>query len=307
MVLLQSRRHVRAIDLAERFGVSERSIYRDIRALESAGIPIIGEPGVGYALDRSYKLPPVNFQADEALALSIAAKFASTRIGGRIGEDATRAMDKVLAVVAPTDRRRLQDVIDAVALPSPSHPVPTGEGDDWMPLLQQALTERRVVDLQYTAPRGGVSERAVEAVGLCHYSLHWHLIAWCRLRNDYRDFRLDRIRNATLTATHFARDQHAGIDDYLAGLSATENLNPVTVVFKSEVASFVGSDRYRHGFLDESQEADGVHMRFLCAQPEFLCRWLLQYTDAVLHIDDSELRTLWCELIADLTRHASTR
>ncbi len=252
-------------------------------------------------------MPPVNFQTDEALALSIAAKFASTRIGGRIGEDAERAMDKVLAVVAPTDRRRLQDVIDAVALPTPSHPVPNGEGDDWFPLLQQALTERRVVDLQYTAHRGGDSERAVEPIGLCHYSLHWHLIAWCRLRDDYRDFRLDRILNATVTAAHFARDQHAGIDDYLAGLSAAENLCPVTVVFETDIASFVGSDRYRHGFLEESHEADGVHMRFLTAQPEFLCRWLLQYTSAVLHIENSDLRALWRELIDELTRHASTR
>jgi len=127
------------------------------------------------------------------------------------------------------------------------------------------------------------------------------------LRDDYRDFRLDRILNATVTAAHFARDQHAGIDDYLAGLSAAENLCPVTVVFETDIASFVGSDRYRHGFLEESHEADGVHMRFLTAQPEFLCRWLLQYTSAVLHIDNSDLRALWRELIDELTRHASTR
>ncbi|MEM6986695.1 MAG: YafY family protein, partial [Pseudomonadota bacterium] len=305
LVMLQSRRHLRAADLAERFGVSERSIYRDIRALESAGVPIVGEPGVGYTLDRSYQLPPVNFQRNEALALAIAAKFAASRVGGQVAADATQAMEKVLAVLAPVERRRLTDFVDTIALPAIGAPVPSGDGDDWLPMLQQALTEQRVVELEYQAPQRSLTHRTVEPIGVCHYSLHWHLIAWCRVRQDYRDFRFDRIQRAAVLAEHFKSDQHTGIDGYLDALSSAENVVATTVVFDARVAGFIGAERYRHGFIEARDQGDTVHMRFLCAHPEYLCRWLLQYTTGVLDIDRAEIRAQWLALIEELQLHAS--
>ncbi|MEM7378930.1 MAG: YafY family protein [Pseudomonadota bacterium] len=307
LVLLHGRRHVRAADLAARFGVSERSIYRDIRALEAAGIPILGEPGVGYRLDRSYRLPPVNFQSDEALALAIAAKFAATRLGGRVAEDATRAMDKVLTALAPVERQRLTDFVDTVALPDGNTPTPSGQGDGWLGLLQQALTERRVVELDYCPPARPASRRAVEPIGVCHYSQHWHLIAWCRRRSAYRDFRLDRIREAHLQAEHVPADRRTGIEDYLATLGSTEALIPVAVVFDARMAHVVGAERYRHGFIDAETRDDGVHMRFMCAHTEYLCRWLLQYTTGVLHLDGGDAPEQWQALVRALSDHATAR
>ena len=231
LLLLQTRSVVTAHFLAEHFGVSERTVYRDIRTLENAGVPIGAEAGVGYFLEQGYRLPPIAFTLDEAAALLLGEKLLSASLDADSLQDFGQALNKVRAVIERTDKDRLSAFdADIEVLPTGSHfPVdrldpyrpakapteaggppgagrsdtgaeaalderePTLAGDRWLRECRAALAHRQVVGIEYaSAGDDRPTERQVEPIGLFYYHWHWHLIAWCRLRGAYRDFRLDR-------------------------------------------------------------------------------------------------------------------
>ncbi len=191
VMLLQARRVITAAQLAEHFGITERTVYRDIVALGEAGVPIVGEAGVGYSLSkRGYHLPPVMFSPHEALALVTGGLLSESMTDASM-RDATRsAVGKVVAVL-PSDLQdrieRLGKTMRVQTLAPRKNTVPLGE-------IQMALAEKRVLRLRYHgAARDQTTQRTVEPLGLVFYLDHWHLFAWCRLRDDVRDFRVDRI------------------------------------------------------------------------------------------------------------------
>ena len=118
---LQTRKVVRAQDLAEMFNVTERTIYRDIRSLETAGVPISAEPGVGYFLEKSYHLPPVMFSRDEAAALLIGSKIINNRVDAVTRSEFQQAMNKVRSVLDNGDRRYLDIIDDDIVVHQPRH------------------------------------------------------------------------------------------------------------------------------------------------------------------------------------------
>lgn len=190
VMLLQSRRVITAAQLAEHFEITERTVYRDLAALGEGGVPIVGEPGVGYSLMSGYCLPPVMFSPDEAFAVVTGGLLVERMTDASMREAIRSAMGKVTAVL-PTglqgrvDRLRKTMVIEARSPTRGSVPLST---------VQRAMAEGCVLRLNYLgAARGAPTERVVEPLGLVFYLDHWHLIAWCRLRGEMRDFRVDRI------------------------------------------------------------------------------------------------------------------
>lgn len=176
--------------LARHFEVSTRTVERDLLALQSSGVPIYAEPGRagGYVLDKQRSLPPLNFTPHEAAAIAVAlAKDPSTPFSG-----ATRsALRKVLAAMPDGDAERTKEVVNAVRLlrrPAPEPTVPL--------LIQNAIVARHALRLRYADRKGAVSERVVEPVAFVNGPTHWYLVAWCRLRDSGRAFRLDRIVDA---------------------------------------------------------------------------------------------------------------
>src|SRR5262245_1662453 len=191
---LQGRRVVRAEDLAAHFEISVRTVYRDLTALGEAGIPIVGEAGVGYSLMKGYHLPPVMFTAEEASALSIGGKFVEHLTDASLRKHMDSALLKIRSVL-PRDR---QDYIDrlerSTAIVSRAARANPRLSSEALTPIQRAIAERRVLALDYQAAnRGDVTRRQVEPLGLLYYGENWHVIAYCRLRQDVRDFRTDRI------------------------------------------------------------------------------------------------------------------
>lgn len=188
--LLRRRRTVvTAARLAERLEVSERTIYRDIEALQRAGTPIDGEAGVGYRLRPDYDLPPLMFNRDEIHALVIGA-----RIVAQVGDPAlSRASESILGKVAailPPDLTPL--LHDALFYVPPL--ARTGPAPDALLVIRQALTDRTRLTLTYADEQGRVTERVVRPLGAFFWGRTWTLAAWCETRHDFRNFRVDRIR-----------------------------------------------------------------------------------------------------------------
>lgn len=183
-----------ARQLAERFEVSVRTIERDIGALQQAGVPIWSTPGPGggYAVDRTMTLPPVNFTPREALALAVAL----SRAGPMPFADAARAgLEKLVAAMSNDAAERTRDLAQRVRLFLPDDRTSAGLS----PVVERAVVDREVLEIEYEDARGAVSNRAIEPAGFVGNGDDWYLVAWCRLRGAGRSFRLDRIRSTRAT------------------------------------------------------------------------------------------------------------
>jgi predicted DNA-binding transcriptional regulator YafY len=178
--------------LAEKFDVSSRTIERDLSALQQSGVPIWAEPGRtgGYSLDPAHTLPPLGFTVDEALAVMISL---GTLVTSPFRDAATSALRKVLAV---TDDRSLRET---VGLATRIHLLGEHRSNEVPHELAGALRTGNVLEISYVDRNGIATLRNVEPMGFVGKGADWYLIAWCRLRDDLRAFRGDRIAAAEPT------------------------------------------------------------------------------------------------------------
>lgn len=186
---LRGGRLLTAADLGERLEVSVRTIYRDIADLQGSGVPIDGEAGAGYILRSGYDLPPLMFSRDEIVALVAGARFIRAWGGTRMALAAEEALIKIETVI-PEEERRKAHRIEVHAM-----------GFDMMPevreridQLEAAQEQKRRVALLYADADENLTERTVRPLGLWFWGKVWTLVAWCELREDFRMFRLDRMR-----------------------------------------------------------------------------------------------------------------
>ena len=189
---LQTKRLLTATQLADRFTVSIRTIYRDIKALEQAGIPILTYEGKGYTLMEGYRVPPVMFTESEASALVIAEQLIIKSQDTSLIKEYTAAISKIKAVLHSQEKEKMELLSNRIAV---SQMVPAAGSSDSLTLIQHALTAFKVLEITYrSTDQAVIPERLVEPFAL-YYSLQekWLLIAYCRLRKDFRMFRLDRI------------------------------------------------------------------------------------------------------------------
>lgn len=203
------RRAVTAAELAQDLGVSDRTIYRDIRDLVASGTPIEGEAGVGYALKRGYDLPPLMFDADELEALALGARVASSFGDAGLGQAADSALSKVEAVLPPHLRARLAR--------SPLYAPPTGAARSSaiaLAVARAALADRRRLFIRYRREDGEQTERTVRPLAAFFWGKVWTLAAWCELRADFRTFRLDRMERIE-SREPFTEEPGRTLRDYL--------------------------------------------------------------------------------------------
>lgn len=189
---LQTKKVLTSAALAEKFGVSTRTIFRDLNALEKAGVPVLTEEGKGFSLMAGYKVPPIMFTENEANALVTAEQLVLKNRDNSLSKEYAGAISKVKAVLTHSAKEKIELLSNRIAV-SPA--ISTVKASDSLTLIQSALTAFKVLNLTYFSDsKKQQTERSVEPFAL-YYSLQesWTLIAYCRLRKDYRMFRLDRI------------------------------------------------------------------------------------------------------------------
>jgi predicted DNA-binding transcriptional regulator YafY len=195
---LQTRRLLTAPELASRFSVSIRTIYRDIRALEQAGIPVITNEGKGYALMEGYKIPPVMFTESEANALILAEQLVLKSKDLSFIKHYTEAVDKIKAVLKQPQRDKANLLADRTRIRQ-NHDT----ASNLISQLQYALTHFCLADIEYTNQQNVTTRRAIEPFALISTTENWLLIAWCRMRGEFRYFRLDRIQTLQVLGQKF--------------------------------------------------------------------------------------------------------
>jgi predicted DNA-binding transcriptional regulator YafY len=208
-LILAARRRLRAADLARELSVSERTVYRDVRSLQQAGFPIEGSPGDGYRVPSTAYLRPLGLTEAEAVALSMAAQMLGSRADTTLGEALSSATAKLESTLGPAARQRLRRLRAETHVVGRSRRTAGPLG-----VVLGALTERRVLAISYEPVSGGQpTEREVEPLGIVLVDSACLLLAWCRLRQAVRAFRVDRIRDARSTAEAYEPREGASFTD----------------------------------------------------------------------------------------------
>ncbi|AUD01573.1 helix-turn-helix transcriptional regulator [Spirosoma pollinicola] len=302
LIHLQTKRVVRAQELADRFHISLRTVYRDVRSLEEAGVPIGAEAGVGYFLT-DYHLPPVMFTTAEASALLLGGKLIEKWADESVRTRFESALYKIKSVLKRTDQEHLDDLDAHIDVAKPVNRTPYS--NDLLNDIQQAIARHHVLALQYHSQYNDAeTQREVEPVGLYHYRLGWHLIAFCRKRQDYRDFRVDRIRQLTDTGESYSRRNRLTLQEYLDRMGTTDMPTvAVTVVFNKSTARYLQEQKHAYGFQHEDDLGDSVRMHFQTPYAEGLARWLLMYGRSATVEQPDMIRNRVLELVEEIQAH----
>ena len=283
ILYLQSRRTCTAEAMAEHFGLSVRTIYRDIAALGEAGVPILAEAGIGYSLMKGYLLPPVNFSEQEAYALSTGVMLAQRMTTHSYNEKMQSALDKIKAVLPNEAKHRLELLAKGMATPQTEHPQ---QAD--LSVLQQAIARQQLLTFDYQNASQTQSYREVEAAGLVFYLGRWHVIAWCRLRQDFRDFRTDRIQNMQLHSEQFQTRANFNAKDFLQ--SGTPPAQLTAQILFAHTAADRARREWWQGITGEQQNSKGSVMTLSCSDWTSLACWVLSLGTAAKVLAPEELK-----------------
>ena len=212
MTLLQTKKYVTAEQISEHFSISVRTVYRDIKALGEQGVPLSFEPHKGYFIVQGYFLPPVSFSSEEANALLLMERMVYGFSDKSIQTHYSTALNKVKAVLRGQQKEDLEFLNNHIKLQLPAC---INHDFEYLSVLQKAISSKTVVELAYKNNKEESSKRLIEPLGLVFYAFSWHLIAWCHLRLEYRDFKISRIIAMQSTSLPFEKADHMALNDYM--------------------------------------------------------------------------------------------
>jgi predicted DNA-binding transcriptional regulator YafY len=300
LIQLQSKKIVRAQELAQRFDVSLRTIYRDIRTLEASGVPIYSEAGVGYALMDGYRLPPVMFTREEVGSFIAAEKLMQKFTDPSLGSHYTAAMYKLKSVLKSTDKDWLSNIESRVLMQT-SEPLFHDKSPNTLSLLFESIAEKKQILLTYkTVESDHPSNRNIEPVGVFHDHNNWYFLGYCHLRKDYRQFRTDRIQAILKTEFDFTIE-HDSLETYLVK-TETIPTTKVRILIDKKIARYLTYERKYHGYVSEKETEGSIEMTFMSRDiEEAFPRWFLMFGDYATILEPESLKKRTLALL-DLNR-----
>ena len=302
LILLQTKKIITAATIAERFETSLRTVYRDINTLKNAGIPIIGDPGIGYSIMEGYRLPPIMFNEGEALSLLTAEKFMANITDHKTQQDYSAAMNKIKAVLRSAEKDALDILDDSISITQ-------YKSEEHKPYLQElfkSIATRHLLQVSYGKADGTSSERVLEPIGCYHQANNWYLVAYCQLKSDYRTFKMNRIQKLIPLEKTFDR-RHINLQDYLEKQAKAKKEQKsglvVEVLFDPAIVEHADRRKYYFGLIEEEKQADGIRMKFWAASIELMARWLIPFTNKVQILQPQALQDRIQDLSKELYLH----
>lgn len=296
---LQAKPLVRAQDLAAQFEVSKRTIYRDIRSLEQAGIPIYGEAGSGYALVDGYKLSPTRFTQEEIMTLAAAEKLMNKFVDPDLAKHFGSAINKIKAYLRSNEKNDIseleQNMMMSVMENRFNKNVPSA-----LSQLFKGVTQHKIIDMYYQSTNSAAPvQREIEPVGLFHQGSFWYFMAYCHLRKEYRQFRIDRIHKMDVTARPFIK-KHKPLSFYLNKEEAPSTTK-IRLSISREFARYLHWERSYYGFVHEEPKGEQIIMTFESknAVREF-ARWYLMFADQAKILEPLSLKEHVRELLTKI-------
>ncbi len=279
VLLLQNRPNMTSRHLAEHFGVSRRTIFRDLRALSESGVPLTYAEEGGYEILEGYQLPPLMLTGREAATLLTGTEFMKLQPDASLRKDADEVALKIRSVLpknvqAYIDRLRERTVLDPYWL----HSVQAADAEEgrWYE-LSEAIANQRQLHMRYYVPsRDELTQRTVDPLGLVYYTDHWNLIAHDHLRKAIRNFRLDRIEHLHTGIGRFEKPEGWDLEAYLRARAMSPQNERITIRFAEEAYRWA-----RRGIPAQIEEersvATGTEVTFYFENLDYVARWVLRY------------------------------
>lgn len=289
LIQLQSKRIVKAHELADRFQVSLRTIYRDIRTLESSGVPIISEAGIGYSIMEGYRLPPIMFTREEAGSFVAAEKLMQKFTDRSLGAYHRSAMYKIKSVLRGKEKDWI-DALESKISVDPAEQLFNDRIPDALEILLGSIAGKKQVFLKYrSVEANNPRNRNIEPVGLFHKNNFWYVLGYCHYRNDYRQFRTDRILHIQRTEDDFTL-VHGMLEDYL-GEKENQKKTKVRILVDKSIYGYIKSTKKQYGFVSEEVNGDYMEMTFMCSDTEEgFPRWYLMFGDYAQILEPASLK-----------------
>lgn len=295
---LQSKPLVRAQDLAKKFDVSIRTIYRDVKTLENAGIPIVGEAGSGYSLMDGYKLPPVMFTKEEVLSFITAEKLMQKFSHQSLGGHYQTAMEKVRSVLKYSDRNLIQNIERQIDVYN-YHTQNDGSIKNVIPTILESIADKTQLIIEYKTVDSRITNRTIEAVGVFFEFNYWYIMAFCTLRKDFRQFRVDRILQIFKTRQPFTQE-YGQINDYRK--KSGENKTKVRLLVDKKIMGHLVNSKKYYGLVDEVEKENGFELTFETEWiDEGFPRWLITFADYATILEPQSLTTKLKDLLIKIS------
>lgn len=283
LLSLQRHKRIRSQDLADKFHVSKRTIYRDILALSESGVPVVSLPGEGYELMEGYYLPPLNFTDTEATALILGTQLLKQQAAGTVTIGAEQALEKIAAALPPNVRERVEALTNIIGFFAGRDRF--NLDDPRLMTLQKAIQSRRVVHLRYHGyDRDATTERVLEPYQLYYVMGAWYVEGFCRLRKEMRTFRLSRIEKLA-----------PGADVFVKRPRERREIRGTTIVkirFNDKIVRWV-RERQHYGFVKERAQGNkGVVMTYQVLKLTDIMPWALSWGAGAEALEPKELREM---------------
>ncbi len=303
LIQLQSKKIVKAQEIANRFDISLRTVYRDIRALEDAGIPIGAEAGVGYFLNEDFHLPPVVFTQEEASAFLLAGKLVGELSDDRVSKSFDNALYKVKSVLKISDKEYIDSLESKISVFNNVSLV-NKEFNLFLQEIQSALASKNMLQVEYHAYYNKkTTTRIIEPVSLCNYDMSWHLIAYCKLRGDYRDFRLDRIVQLSILEEKFQPENHISLNEYFERMTKEKSMYQIVLHMNKDLWEEIGSVKYWYGLIEEKESNDYYKMLFAHNDLHVFARWILTMGNQVEIVNNEKLKGIVKYMVSKLNQY----
>lgn len=215
LTLLQSRKYISAEKIAEKFKISVRTVFRDLKALSESGIPLSFEPAKGYFIVQGYFLPPISLTNDEANSLLLMESMVYGFTDKSIQKHYTNALNKIKSILPMAQKEKVEFLTNNI-----KYQVPARLKQDYehLSILQKTIASKNIISFSYKNNKEEISRRKAEPIGLVFYAFGWHLIAWCHTRQEYRDFNVSRMFEIEDTFQLFLKSDHIEVSEYMPKL-----------------------------------------------------------------------------------------
>lgn len=295
ILILQSKPRARAQDLAEQFGVTKRTIYRDIASLVEVGVPVVSKPGEGYQMMEGFTLPPLMLSLEETRALLLSAKLMQEHAEAHLKHDLKTATDK-LRLVLPHHIRRISDEMNQSVSFYVANPV-LGLSQPDIAQLDRAIRAQNVVRIAYRGRSGEHTTRHIEPYRLVYAERGWYIEAYCRLRQARREFKLTRVEHLAVLSEVFEQRELP---------EAPSPTVEARIWFANEAIAQV-RERQHYGYMgDIQQDEAGLTMQYLVHTLDELTSWLLTFGQAMRVVSPTELHETILEVAHGMVAQHTT-
>lgn len=261
-----------------RFNIGIRTVYRDIKALEDSGIPIAGDSRIGYSLVDGFKLPPLMFTQEEAIAFLSAQQLVDKFCDKSIQENYNLGIEKIRAVMRIAEKETIIHANDTIGSLNFATPLVSDE-QSWHQKIMDSIIRRKQIQLDYrTVGERDSSIRIVDPIGIFFSMANWYLIAFCNLKDDYRTFRFSRIQKITSLNVDITIN-HPSLNSFLQKLKINQNLQEVILEVNKADYQQLDSQKYYYGLVSEKVKDNTIQLNFMIFSIECFARWYLSFAD----------------------------